>query len=120
MELQLKRIPLKKSPNIKIDNALRFDWNTLIPKNKLKFIVGNPPFIAKNQREPYQTEDMEIVFGKVRNIKNLDYVACWYKKSIDFIKDTKIEVALVSTKSIIQGEQVGILFEELYKTSYEN
>ena len=58
---------------------------------------------------------MEIVFGKVKNIKNLDYVACWYKKSIDFIKDTKIEVALVSTNSIIQGEQVGILFEELYK-----
>ena len=117
---QLKRIPLKKSPNIKIDNALRFDWNRLIPNNKLKFIVGNPPFIAKNQREPHQTKDMEIVFGEVRNIKNLDYVACWYKKSIDFIKDTKIEVALVSTNSIIQGEQVGILFEELYKNRLEN
>ena len=117
--IQLKRIPLKKSPHIKIDNALRLDWNKLIPANKLKFIVGNPPFIAKNQREPSQTKDMELVFENARNTKNLDYVACWYKKSMDYIKNTEIEVALVSTNSIVQGEQVGVLFEELYKRDFK-
>lgn len=112
---QLKRIPLRKAPNIIIENALRMDWNKIIPVNKLKYIVGNPPFIGKQQRHQPQTEDMKMVFGTTKHILNLDYVTCWYKKSIDYIQNTKIEVAFVSTNSIVQGEQVGILFEELYK-----
>jgi hypothetical protein len=107
------RIPLKKSANIIQGNALRLDWNNIITKNKLSFILGNPPFISKKERNNEQKEDMEIVCNKIKNFRLLDYVSCWYIKIADYIQDTKIKVSLVSTNSITQGEQVGILWDYL-------
>ena len=110
-----QRLPLRKSANIKIGNALNIDWNELIDKNELTYIVGNPPFISKQDRDAEQNRDMDLVCKNIKNFGLLDYVTCWYIKATEYIKDTTIPVAFVSTNSITQGEQVGIISEYLIK-----
>jgi len=107
------RLPLKTSPNIIQGNALEIEWNDIISKDELTCILGNPPFVGKKRRNNQQNNDMKNVCGHIKNYGILDYVCCWYIKSAEFIKDTKIKVALVSTNSITQGEQVGILWDYL-------
>jgi hypothetical protein len=108
------RLPLKASANIVNGNALQLDWNEIVPKNQLNYILGNPPFIGKQLRNKSQNDDMELVFNeKIQNYGVLDYVTSWYIKASDFIHETKIKCAFVSTNSITQGEQVGILWEYL-------
>jgi hypothetical protein len=102
------RLPLKKSANIKNGNALQMDWD-FVPKADLT-ILGNPPFIGKNMRGAEQNADMDIIFSSFSNYSILDYVCAWYVKAMQFIKDTNIKVAFVSTNSITQGEQVGALW----------
>jgi len=102
------RLPLTKSANIKHGNALQMDWS-FVPKMNLT-ILGNPPFIGKNMRGVEQNADMDIIFSSFNNYSILDYVCAWYVKSTQFIKDTSIKVAFVSTNSITQGEQVGALW----------
>jgi type II restriction/modification system DNA methylase subunit YeeA len=109
------RIPLKTSPHIVVGNALRTDWNTIIDKNKLNYILGNPPFVGSKLRTPEQKDEMDFVFEGIKGGGELDYVTAWYKKAVDFIKETSIKVAFVSTNSITQGEQAGILFDWLFK-----
>jgi hypothetical protein len=106
-------IPLQASPNITCGNSLRIDWNKTISKNKLSYIFGNPPFVSQENRNAEQREDMKLVFGDGGAI--LDYVCAWYKKAADYIEGTKIKVAFVSTNSITQGEQVGVLWEYLFR-----
>lgn len=106
-------IPLKKSPHVMQGNALRVDWNTLVKVEKLSYILGNPPFISQKNRNVEQKEDMKMVFGE--NGNNLDYVCAWYKKAADYIEGTSVKASFVSTNSITQGEQVGILWEYLFK-----
>lgn len=101
------RLPLKKSANIQHGNALQLPWD-FVPKASLT-ILGNPPFIGKNMRNAEQNVDMEIICP-MDNYSILDYVTAWYIKSTQFIKDTNIKVAFVSTNSITQGEQVGALW----------
>jgi len=99
------RIPLTATPNIIIGNALTTDWETLVPKNELNFILGNPPFVGYAWRTEEQHNDMNFVFqDEARG--HMDYVAAWFKKSSMFILNTKIKTAFVSTNSICQGEQV--------------
>ncbi len=107
------RLPLKTTPNIIQGNALRMDWNEIVPKNELNYILGNPPFIGKKRRDGKQNEDMKLICGHIKNFGILDYVCCWYVKAEEYIRDTKIKVAFVSTNSITQGEQVGVLWEYL-------
>ncbi len=107
------RLPLKTTPNIIQGNALRMDWNDLISKDELTYILGNPPFIGKKRRDKKQNEDMKQICGNIKNYGILDYVSCWYIKAEEYIRNTKIKVAFVSTNSITQGEQVGILWEYL-------
>lgn len=108
------RLPLKKTANIHIGNANRLDWSEVIPKNELNYILGNPPFVSKQDRSVEQKDDMKIVFeDAIKNHGLLDYVCCWYKKAADYIEDTNIKVAFVSTNSITQGEQVGVLWDYL-------
>ncbi|MFH0978978.1 MAG: DNA methyltransferase [Candidatus Woesearchaeota archaeon] len=114
--LYYKRLPLKKTANIIIGNALRLDWETIIPKREPIFILGNPPFISRKNRNEEQKTDMDLVCGSINNYKLLDYVSCWYIKTAEYIKDTNIKVGLVSTNSITQGEQVGILWDFLMTT----
>ena len=106
-------IPLIDNPQVTVGNALRIDWEEVLPTNYCNYLFGNPPFIGKQNQKEVQKEDMEIVFAGIKNYSLLDYVSCWYLKAAHYISNSKIEVAFVSTNSIVQGEQVSILWAEL-------
>jgi hypothetical protein len=108
------RLPLKKSAKIVHGNALQTDWENVVSKNDLSFILGNPPFIGKKEQKPEQKADMEKVFANIKGSGVLDYVTAWYLKAAQYIQNTKIKVAFVSTNSISQGEQVGLLWTILF------
>jgi len=115
------RLPLRKSATIKHGNALRIDWQSLIDPmpwekedDKYDFILGNPPFVGKTWQTEEQRKDMEAIFSGVNSGALVDYVSCWYIVAAKYLQQsTKTEVAFVSTNSITQGEQVGILWNEL-------
>jgi hypothetical protein len=109
------RLPLKKSAKIVHGNALRIDWETVISKTELSYILGNPPFIGKHLFTPSQQEDMAIVMKEISSGGLLDYVAAWYVLASKYVYETKIKVGFVSTNSILQGEQVGTLWNPLFK-----
>ncbi len=108
------RLPLSKSAKIVHGNSLRINWEEVVPKGELSFIIGNPPFIGHQWRSEEQMQDIDIVFGKNSKTRRLDYVAAWHYKSAVYIQNTTIKVALVSTNSICQGEQVLILWKKLF------
>lgn len=110
LHINLDFLPLKSYTNITEGNALRIDWNDVIPKEELNYIMGNPPFVGFTYMLENQKRDMQNVFP---GIKNLDLVCAWYKISFNYIKDTKIEVCFVSTNSIAQGETVARLWQTL-------
>lgn len=114
INMNIDFLPLTTNASIVEGNALRMDWNDVVPKTELDYIMGNPPFVGSSfkQRADEQKQDKEIVFGKAKSGK-LDYVACWYKKAADYVINTNISVAFVSTNSITQGEQVRPLWEDL-------
>lgn len=107
-------IPIKESANIFNVNALRADWKELLNGTQIDYIIGNPPFLGKQYQSKEQKEDMEFVFNGVKKAGVLDFVAAWYIKAAQYIQGTNAKVALVSTNSITQGEQVGILWQELF------
>lgn len=111
--VDFRRLPLTKTANIFIKNALREDWGKLMPLEKISYIIGNPPFVSKQDRTEEQQEDMELVCKSLPNHNLLDYVACWYIKTADYILSSNVKVGFVSTNSITQGEQVGILGDYL-------
>lgn len=112
---QLEFLPLKSYTNIVEGNALRIDWNDVVTKNELTYIMGNPPFVGARLMNEEQKDDLRFIFGpNWKNSGDLDYVSCWYKKSTDFILGTQIRVALVSTNSICQGESVANLWKPLF------
>ncbi|MBK9719983.1 MAG: class I SAM-dependent DNA methyltransferase, partial [Saprospiraceae bacterium] len=108
------RLPLKKAASILHGNALQIDWEDVVKKNELSFILGNPPFIGKSLQNSEQKTDLEKIFNGVKGSGVMDYVAAWYVKAAQQILNTKIKVAFVSTNSISQGEQVGILWNLLF------
>ncbi|MFP9098817.1 class I SAM-dependent DNA methyltransferase [Flavobacterium sp. RHBU_24] len=118
------RLPLKKAATIVHGNALRTDWASLIKQEEdsdtsqgwknFSYIIGNPPFIGKHLQNEVQKEDMNLVFANRKGINILDYVSAWYFKAAQFIQGTKTKVAFVSTNSIVQGEQVGALWNLLF------
>lgn len=108
------RLPLKKAANIHNINALRIEWGSLTNENKFSYIFGNPPFSGKHLQDVEQKKDMDNIFVGVKGAGVLDYVTSWYIKAAQYIQDTKNKVAFVSTNSISQGEQVGILWNELF------
>lgn len=109
------RLPLKKSATIRIANALRIDWRSVLPPQRCSYLMGNPPFVGAKYQTPEQRQDMKLVAGKLANYGLLDYVTAWYFKAADYIQGTSIPVAFVSTNSITQGEQVGVLWNELFR-----
>lgn len=108
------RLPLSKTAKIVHGNALRVDWADVVPKEDLSYILGNPPFIGKSLQNKSQREDMGFVFANASGAGLLDYVAAWYVKAAQYIQDTNICCAFVSTNSISQGEQVGVLWGEMF------
>ena len=107
-------LPLRSYANIVEGNALRIDWETVVPKNEVDFIMGNPPFVGLSLRDTSQQADMMNIFKENERAGRLDYVSAWYRKAADYILNTTIECSFVSTNSICQGEQVPILWEELF------
>lgn len=106
-------LPLKSYTNIVEGNALRVDWQSVVSKEKLNFIIGNPPFVGQAMRTKEQTEDLKEVFAPSKDYGKLDYVAGWFKKASDLIEGTDAEAAFVSSNSICQGESVNLFWQKL-------
>ena len=110
-------LPLKEAGHITQGNSLRLDWKVVCPadENDEVYILGNPPYLGSSMQDKMQKEDMSIIFKGFKNYKNLDYIACWFKKGSDYIVDLNSSFSFVSTNSICQGEQVDLLWPYIYK-----
>ena len=115
VHMQLDFLPLKTAAHIVEGNALRTNWEDVVPKSELDYIMGNPPFVGHNLRSDAQKEDISIVFGKGETESKLDYVICWYQRAIEFMETAEkpITAAFVSTNSICQGESVPAFWKQL-------
>ncbi len=109
------RLPLRKSAHIVPGNALRLDWSAVVSPSDCSFVLGNPPFVGAKYQNQEQRQDMEVVTQGLANRGLLDYVTGWYFKAAAYIRKTSTRVAFVSTNSITQGEQVGVLWNELFR-----
>lgn len=109
----LRKLPLTEAPHIVQGNALTLDWEQVVSKQRLSYILGNPPFLGARVMGAEQKADMAHVFGKTKGLGELDFVTAWYKKAAEYIQKTNIECAFVSTNSISQGEQVAIFWSVL-------
>ena len=110
--MQLDFLPLKSYTNIVEGNALRMNWEDVVPKSKLNYIMGNPPFVGYAYQTRTQKDDLRCATQGIG--KNIDYVTGWYFKAAELIQGTNIRVAFVSTNSITQGEQVTAIWKPLY------
>lgn len=110
----LEFLPLKTNAYIVEGNALRVDWESVVPKSKLNYIMGNPPFVGARLMGKEQKADVNTIFPGWKNAGNLDYVCCWYKKASDMMQGTSVCSALVSTNSVAQGESVANLWKPLF------
>ena len=135
-----RRLPLIHAPNIVCGNALRMNWNDVVSVYEVDFILGNPPFVGRQYRTDSQRADMDHVFKGVTGAGVLDYVTAWYMKAVRYVREDNvgaglalpgleqvgaassaptprehIRIAFVSTNSITQGEQVGVLWAELLR-----
>ncbi len=113
VRMHLDFLPLKSYANICEGNALTTEWEDVVPKYKLNYIIGNPPFVGARMMDAAQKKDLNEVFSGWKNAGNLDFVSCWFKKSLDLMIGTNIRAALVSTNSITQGESVSNLWKPL-------
>ena len=113
-------LPLKSYTNIVEGNALEIDWETVVPKDRLSYIIGNPPFLGYSLQSPRQKTDLLSVYvdetGKpYKTAGKIDFVSAWYFKASQIMQNTSIRTALVSTNSITQGEQVASVWRPLYE-----
>ncbi len=108
-------LPLKSYANITEGNALKIEWEEVVPKHKLNYIMGNPPFLGARLMSKEQKDDLLSVFAGWKNAGNLDFVCGWYKEAADFMQNTSIRSALVSTNSVSQGECVANLWKPLFE-----
>jgi type I restriction-modification system DNA methylase subunit len=106
IHMELDFLPLKTNAYIKEGNALRIDWNELVPVNEISYIMGNPPFVGGMYMSPSQKAEIRTIFEDVKGAGEFDYVTGWYKKTVDLISGTNIKCAFVSTNSICQGSSV--------------
>lgn len=116
VHMSLDFLPLKTNAHIVEGNALRLDWESVVPKHELNYIMGNPPFVGARLMSCAQKDDVNYIFAGWKNAGNLDYVACWYKKAADLMEGTTIRSALVSTNSVTQGEAVANLWKPLFES----
>lgn len=105
-------LPLKTYTHIHEGNALRMDWNDVLPSNECNYIMGNPPFIGKKEQTKEQKQELKEVFNNSK-VGNLDYVSGWYKKADNYVGLYDIKIGFVSTNSISQGEQVSLLWNNI-------
>ena len=117
--VDIPALPLGKSGNIVHGNACRVDWNVVCPHTKEEevFIMGNPPYLGARLQDDGQKSDMEYVFDSIQGYNNLDYIASWFYKGAQYLNDSKVRIAFVSTNSICQGEQVSLLWPHILKVA---
>ena len=107
-------LPLKKTATILCANSLKIDWADLVVPKDLNYIFGNPPFVGAKHMERTQRQDIANIFSGLKGLGLLDYASAWYRKSAEYMAyNTAIKTAFVSTNSIVQGEQVGVLWSDL-------
>ncbi len=117
MDTWIEPLPLKSNENIWCGNALRMDWNEVLPASQCSYIIGNPPFLGySNQSEEQKGELVECAGRLVKNAGSLDYVAGWYFRASQYIGSWSIKCAFVSTNSICQGEQAAWLWKPLFES----
>ncbi|HUY91969.1 MAG TPA: DNA methyltransferase [Pirellulales bacterium] len=109
------RLPLRKSAKITQANALRLDWEDVLPAGECSYVLGNPPFVGAKYQNAEQRKDLVEAAKNLKNAGLLDYVAGWYFKATQYSAGRKTPIAFVSTNSITQGEQVGVLWNELFR-----
>lgn len=119
IHISLDFLPLKSYANIIEANALQLDWESVVPKENVNYIMGNPPFIGYSLQTPAQKQEIRSIYideeGKpYKTAGKIDYVAGWYFKAAQFMDKVKIRTAFVSTNSITQGEQVAGVWKPLY------
>ncbi|WP_201257716.1 class I SAM-dependent DNA methyltransferase [Luteimonas sp. JM171] len=110
------RLPLVKAPTIVHGNALRIDWNDVVPADRLSYILGNPPFVGAKLMSAEQRADLVAIAGSLKGSGLLDFVTAWYLKAVPYMRQglpSTCRCAFVSTNSITQGEQVGVLWGEM-------
>ena len=117
--MHLDFLPLKTNANIVEGNALRLDWESVVPKRELSYIMGNPPFVGYSLQSREQKADILSIYvdekGKpYKTAGKIDYVSGWYFKAAQLMQGTEIRTALVSTNSITQGEQVAGVWKPIY------
>ncbi|HPU19887.1 MAG TPA: class I SAM-dependent DNA methyltransferase [Alicycliphilus sp.] len=109
--LYFARIPLTSRPHVVHGNALRIDWNEVLPAERCSYVLGNPPFVGKQHQNPQQKADVAPLFDRLEGGGVLDFVAAWYIKGAHYARlNHALRVGYVSTNSIVQGEQVGVLW----------
>ena len=109
------RIPIEKSPHIEVGNALDMNWQAFLPAETCSYVFGNPPFVGHQWRTKPQQEDMARIWGTAGQVNRLDYVTCWFHKAALYAAANRsMEIAFVSTNSIAQGEQCGILWPPVF------
>lgn len=114
-------LPLTEAGKIVTGNACRLDWEEVCPKNEGDeiYILGNPPYLGSSMQDATQKADKDYVFKNVKGYKNLDYIACWFKKGADYIDGNINKCAFVATNSITQGEQVSLLWPYIFNKGVE-
>ena len=113
VHMDLDFLPLTTNAFIVEGNSLQIDWESVVPKYQVSYIMGNPPFVGARVMSSGQKDDVKEIFRGWKNVGNMDYVCCWYKRCADFMKNTSIRSALVSTNSVSQGESVANLWKPL-------
>lgn len=107
-------LPLDSNDSIYEGNALRMNWSDIVKPYELDYIMGNPPFIGTKMMNESQKQDTKQILGSLKRYGVLDYVACWFKKASDYISNSTIHASFVATNSIIQGEQVPVLWKYIF------
>lgn len=115
INLQAAFLPLRDAGNITQGNALRLDWNEVLPHSSEEeiYLIGNPPYIGAKLQNKEQKEDLKTVVGEKLKYKKMDYIAGWFYKGVAFINSANSKLAFVTTNSIFQGEQVAFVWEPL-------
>ncbi len=107
------RLPLRKSARIVNDNALRLDWSEIVTDKSVSYIMGNPPYYGYSYQTVDQKRDLAAITHSFEGSGVLDYVSGWFLKAAEFVNGSDKKIGFVSTNSICQGEQVGVLWNIL-------
>lgn len=114
-------LPLKEAARIVCGNATRSDWEEVCPKEEgwEVYILGNPPYAGSKLQTKEQKRDIEACLSKLGKYKDLDYIACWFVKATDYIRDSNYRYAFVTTNSLNQGVQVELLWSYIFQQNQE-